>query len=79
MNLNLALMGGKSDFLCAAKTSIESVYSTTRIKIPAACRYRKDRTQSKRQDRYSSIERNQLLSRFHNYRSLLIHDMLGGY
>ena len=32
MNLNLALVGRKSDFLCAAKTSIESVYSTTRIK-----------------------------------------------
>ena len=32
MNLNLALVGGKSDFLFAAKTSIKSVYSTTRIK-----------------------------------------------
>ena len=32
MDLNLALVGRKSDFLFAAKTSIESVYSTTRIK-----------------------------------------------
>ena len=32
MNLNLALVGSKSDFLFAAKTSIKSVYSTTRIK-----------------------------------------------
>ena len=32
MNLNLASVGRNSDFLFAAKTSIESVYTTTRIK-----------------------------------------------
>jgi hypothetical protein len=32
MNLNLALVGRNSDFLFAAKMSIESVYTTTRIK-----------------------------------------------
>ena len=31
MNLNLELVGRNSDFLFAAKTSIEPVYSTTRV------------------------------------------------